>query len=114
MYIIYHIICLSRHYLLNNHSLGDHAQNKILPWYHAALHFLENLPENLMGGLAAPSLNRGQLLIIPGQKENLMTRVGEDFFTLQWVCGGLVYPGAFEHSGLGKLLAEMLRPGCPK
>ena len=42
-----------------------------------------------------------------------MSRVGEDFFTLQWVCGGLVYPGAFEHSGLGRLLAEMLRPGCP-
>ena len=67
-----------------------------------------------MGRLAAPSLHRGQLLIIPGQKENLMTREGEDLFTLQWVCGGLVYPGAFEHSGLGRLLAEMLRPGCPR
>ena len=67
-----------------------------------------------MGGLAAPCLNRGQLFIIPAKKENLTTRVGEDCFTLQWVCGGPVYPEAFEHSGLGRLLAEMLRPGCPR
>ena len=74
MYIIYHIICLSRHYLLNNHSPGNHAQNKILPRYHATLHFFENLPENLVGGLAAPCLYRGQLLIIPAKKENLTFR----------------------------------------
>ena len=75
-------ICLSRHNILP----GNPAQNKILPRYHAALHFLENLPENLVGGLAAPSLHRGQLLIIPGQKETLMTEWRKTFSP----CNGFV------------------------
>ena len=48
------------------HDVPHHpAPDQILPGHHAALDLLEDVPEDLVGGLAAPRLHGGQLLVVP-------------------------------------------------